>query len=207
MIKVFVGNNIRRNAVIIDENTTLRATLEDAGVDYTVGTTSLDGSSLAPGDLDKTFADFGVTEKCYLLNVVKVDNAATAKILGSACVLTSTHSLETIKLVQKYRPNSLCLYDGEGRDREEVFRVGITTKNNGTVNKFGVGFSDTPGADQKATVTMMIPDGTPDPKAWAEENLGGAILMLTKVESQITSVLEEINQEKAKVSQAITVVA
>lgn len=76
MIKVTIGNNTRREAVIVDENTTLRALLEDNGIDYTSGVMHLDGSSLNPGDLDKTFAQHGITEKCYLLNVVKADNAA-----------------------------------------------------------------------------------------------------------------------------------
>ncbi|MBR4022692.1 MAG: hypothetical protein IKI94_08935 [Ruminococcus sp.] len=76
MIKVTIGNNTRREAVIVDENTTLRAVLEDNGIDYTSGVMHLDGSSLNPGDLDKTFAQHGITEKCYLLNVVKADNAA-----------------------------------------------------------------------------------------------------------------------------------
>lgn len=75
MIKVTVGNNVKRESVIVDENTTLRAVLEDNGIDYTSGTMHLDGSSLKPGELDKTFADLGITEKCYLLNVVKADNA------------------------------------------------------------------------------------------------------------------------------------
>ena len=75
MIKVTIGNNVKREAIIIDKNTTLRAALEDNGVDYTRGVMHLDGSSLQPGDLDKTFADFNITEKCYLLNVVKPDNA------------------------------------------------------------------------------------------------------------------------------------
>ena len=75
MIKVTVGNNVKRESVIIDENTTLRASLENAGIDYTRGAMHLDGSSLNPGDLDKTFAAFGITEKCFLLNVVKADNA------------------------------------------------------------------------------------------------------------------------------------
>lgn len=76
MIKVTVGNNVKREAVIVDENSTLRTVLENNGVDYTTGVMHLDGSSLNPGDLDRTFADFGITEKCYLLNVVKADNAA-----------------------------------------------------------------------------------------------------------------------------------
>lgn len=75
MIKVTVGNNVKRESVIVDENTTLRAVLEDNGIDYTSGTMHLDGSSLKPGEIDKTLADLGITEKCYLLNVVKADNA------------------------------------------------------------------------------------------------------------------------------------
>ena len=75
MIKVTIGNNAGKESVLIDENTTLRAAMEDNGIDYTSGTTHLDGSPLKPGDIDKTFADVGVTEKCFLLNVVKADNA------------------------------------------------------------------------------------------------------------------------------------
>ena len=75
MIKVTVGNNVKRESVIVDENTTLRTVLEDNGIDYTSGTMHLDGSSLKPVEIDKTFADLGITEKCYLLNVVKADNA------------------------------------------------------------------------------------------------------------------------------------
>lgn len=75
MIKVTVGNNVKRETVIVDSTTTLRQVLEDANIDYTRGTMHLDGSSLNPGDLDKTFSQFGITEKCFLLNVVKADNA------------------------------------------------------------------------------------------------------------------------------------
>ena len=76
MIKVTMGNNVKRKTEILDDTTTLREALEDAEIDYTTGIMNLDGSTLNPGDLDKTFADFGITEKCYLLNVVKADNAA-----------------------------------------------------------------------------------------------------------------------------------
>lgn len=75
MIKVVVGNNVKRETVIVESTATLRQVLEEAGVDYTRGTMHLDGSSLAPGDLDRTFNDFGITEKTYLLNVAKADNA------------------------------------------------------------------------------------------------------------------------------------
>lgn len=75
MIKVVVGNNVKRETVIVEKTVTLRSVLENANVDYTRGVMHLDGSTLNPGDLDKTFESFGITEKCYLLNVVKADNA------------------------------------------------------------------------------------------------------------------------------------
>jgi len=75
MIKITMGNNVKRKSEILDPNTTLRDALESAEIDYTTGIMNLDGSTLSPGDLDKTFADFGITDKCYLLNVVKADNA------------------------------------------------------------------------------------------------------------------------------------
>ena len=75
MIKVTMGNNVKRSSHILDEGTTLRTALETAGIDYSYGMMNLDGSTLSPGDLDKTFRDMGITEKCYLLNVVKADNA------------------------------------------------------------------------------------------------------------------------------------
>ena len=76
MIKLTMGNNVKRKDEILDRDTTLREALENAEIDYTSGIMNLDGSPLQPGDLDKTFADFGISEKCYLLNVVKADNAA-----------------------------------------------------------------------------------------------------------------------------------
>lgn len=75
MIKVIVGNNVKRETVIVNSSTTLKQVLEDAGVDYTRGVMNLDGATLQAGDLDKTFDQFGIAEKCFLLNVVKADNA------------------------------------------------------------------------------------------------------------------------------------
>ena len=74
MLKVTMGNNVKRSSEVFDDDTTLREALEKAEIDYTTGVMNLDGSTLNPGDLDRTFADFGITDKCYLLNVVKADN-------------------------------------------------------------------------------------------------------------------------------------
>lgn len=75
MIKVVIGNNVDRKTVFATSEDTLRSVLESNGMDYTRGAMHLDGASLSPGDLDKTFGQFGITEKCFLLQVVKTDNA------------------------------------------------------------------------------------------------------------------------------------
>lgn len=80
MIKVIVGNNVKRESILIPQTTTLRAALEQGNIDYSSGVMHLDGSSISPGDLNKTFADLGYDgsaghDKCFLLNVVKADNA------------------------------------------------------------------------------------------------------------------------------------
>lgn len=80
MIQVTIGNNLDRNRYNIELNTTLRDALEMANVDYSTGTLSLDGASLRPGDLNKTFAEFGYSpeaghNRASLICVVKADNA------------------------------------------------------------------------------------------------------------------------------------
>lgn len=87
MIKAVIGNNVKREAFNFPSDTTLRAALESeevnayfGGYDYSRGVMHLDGSSLNPGDLNKTFAELGYDgserrDKCFLLNVVKADNA------------------------------------------------------------------------------------------------------------------------------------
>lgn len=205
MIKVTIGNNISRNSVIIDENTTLRNALEDAGVDYTIGMTSLDGSTLAPGDLDKTFADFGITEKCYLLNVVKADNAAAVKIVGGACVIESGATPEQIKLLKKFRPNTLNLYEEKGGKKEAVFAVGISN-GTGSINSVGASFGSAVSSDGKATITLMIPEDVKNAKEWAKDRIGVSILHLNKIEEGFADAIAEVEREKEAVAAAITVV-
>ena len=75
MLKIIVGTNTNRKTVMATEDTTLRQCLEENGINYSAGQTSLDGCVLQPGDMDKTFADMHVTEKAYLVCVQKMDNA------------------------------------------------------------------------------------------------------------------------------------
>jgi hypothetical protein len=74
-IRVTVGTNTSRKNVIVDASTTLRKVLEDNEIDYSRANVNLDGASLNPGDMDKTFADLGIAESCFLIASIKQDNA------------------------------------------------------------------------------------------------------------------------------------
>ena len=59
MIQVTVGNNLKREKVLVNPNSTLRQVLEDAEVDYSRGVLNLDGSPIEAGGLNRTFAELG----------------------------------------------------------------------------------------------------------------------------------------------------
>ena len=80
MLRVTVGNNLKRNVVLIDENTTLKACLEEAQIDLSRGIIHLDSAPVEAGGLNKTFAELGYDgtpgkDKAFLLSVTKADNA------------------------------------------------------------------------------------------------------------------------------------
>lgn len=75
MIKVTVGTNTNRKVVITDENRTLKSVLDEYEINYSTANVHLDGATVSAGELNKSFKDLGVTESCYLIAVVKADNA------------------------------------------------------------------------------------------------------------------------------------
>lgn len=74
-VTVTIGNNLKRGDHIIEDTTTLRAAFDKADVDYAIGVNTLDGAALQAGDLDKSFSDFNVKDRCFLYSVVKADNS------------------------------------------------------------------------------------------------------------------------------------
>lgn len=76
MIQVNIKTNTYRGTKVVDETETPRGVFESLGINYSSGMTSLDGIPLAAGEMDKTFADFRITDNCYLFNVVKADGAS-----------------------------------------------------------------------------------------------------------------------------------
>lgn len=205
MIKVCIGSNMGRTTSIIDENTTLRAAFEANNVDYSVGMSSLDGSTLRPGDLDKTFKDFGIAEKCFLMNVVKADNAAKIKLAGSAAVIESDIDFDDLAKVAKYRPEELTLYKGEGSQKEPVFAVGIAKAGTGSINSFGASFAPNGGYGNKAIITMLNDSGEICDLQWVEAHIGLAILNLNKIEENLGAVVTAINDDLSKMNAAVVI--
>lgn len=75
MIKVISGTSLNKQELILSADTTLMDAAEQAGLNVGAGGITLNGSMVSANEFNKTFADFGVTDKCYLLQVVKADNA------------------------------------------------------------------------------------------------------------------------------------
>lgn len=73
MIRVTIGTNTNRKSITLNPNTTIREALEDNNIDYSTGGIHLDGLAIAGSDLDKSFAEYGIEESCYLVSVVKAD--------------------------------------------------------------------------------------------------------------------------------------
>lgn len=75
MIKVTVGDTLNRTQVVVPETDTIRSVLDANNINYSKSGATLDGAALRAGDMDKTFADFGITGECYLIAVTKTENA------------------------------------------------------------------------------------------------------------------------------------
>lgn len=204
MIRVIINNNLHKDSYNLDENMTLRQALETNGVDYSVGVVSLDGSPLRAGDMDKTFADFGIAEKCHLSVVVKADNAASIKIIARNAVLEAGFTLEALKKVSAKRPKSLVITDDKDN---EVFCVGLACKGAGSVNSIGISFAPVAAVNGNAMMTVEIPadiEGAEKAKDWVAEKFGTSVIYLQKIEELIPAAVKEIDEETAKVKACIT---
>lgn len=207
MITVIISNNLTKVRRTLDPNTTLRQALEAEEINYSVGMVSLDGSTLPAGSLDNTFASYGIEEKCFLTVAVKADNAANVKIVGNTCIVEASVTLAQLKKIEASRPKTLVLYEGEGSEKEEVFRI-ATGKGNGHVGASGWNFGEATSASGNALITMQLPegvDGAEAAKKWAAKKIGTGIIQLKKIEERFSGVLGEIDAENAAVESCITV--
>lgn len=75
MLKVTIGTNTSRKAVVVSPDKTLRDVLTENGVNLNVGKLMIDGGAINANQLDQTLAEIGVQDNAYIISVAKADNA------------------------------------------------------------------------------------------------------------------------------------
>jgi archaellin len=203
MIQITLITNSGRKTINVSEDATVREVLDENRVNYSVGMTQIDGCSLRPGDLDKTFAQHGIEDACYLSVVVKADNAATVTVIGEAAVVTSALKLEDIQLAKKYRPEALKLYKDDKKN-EQLFGIDVTTRSSGSINDKGATFSEATNQEGYATITMCV-DRDDDIEAQLTDKIGMGLLYLNKIEENFADAVASIHADQEKIKGFITI--
>lgn len=75
MIKVSVGNNLSRSEVFYEDTSTIQEVLDAQGIDTEGNMVYLNGAAIPPQQFVKRFTDFGVTDSCTLISVIKQTGA------------------------------------------------------------------------------------------------------------------------------------
>jgi len=200
MIKVTIVSNNPRVTDIVSENKTVRQVLEEHDVNYANAAVSMDGFTLQLGDLDKTLAQHGITEKTTISALANKDNAAQATIVGSSCVVKSTLTPEEIKQLKKLHPEALTMTDEDG---EPVFAIDIDEETPGSINNVGACFGRATSADGKATITVVLDPAADNAVDLVYEKLGKALAYLDDMETQIAEVIPTLAEEEARVKAMI----
>lgn len=124
-------------------------------------------------------------------------------ITGSAIVLKSSLTLDTIKKLKKYDPSALKLQDEKER---LIFKVDIAADGNGSVAEKAVYFSPvTHDPEKKATVTMSIPDSVTNAAEYAADLLGAAFTALEGLEDTMAAASVTVDEKKAAMMEKITI--
>jgi hypothetical protein len=128
---------------------------------------------------------------------------ANITVVGNSYVVTSDIPAADLERVKKYRPSALTLVDEE--TKETYFRVGVSSGAS-SLNDNGINFGGVTNDEEKlATATLSIPSDVEDVKAYVLDKAGVAISNLDKVESGITTALEDIKQEHDSIAERIIV--
>lgn len=194
-----VFNSMVRKNVLIDGERTVAELFDMAGV--MIGNSKVYVGGKYVNDLDTTIDELGLDSSLQLqaMATVKAENAASAKVTGGACVITSTMKLEDIKKLERYAPESLALYDDDGN---QTFAVD-TSSGNGSISNWGATFGKHTTADGYATITLPY-DGE-DPAKFVEDNYGVGIYKLSQLEALVDEALAEVSRMLGDIRASISV--
>lgn len=116
----------------------------------------------------------------------------------NALFIASKYNVATIEKVQKYYPDALVLYKGEGEEREPVCAIAVGDM--ASANEYGIVFAnDSISEPRVAMMSVEVPatlESQDDIRAWYREKLGMTIVNCNKIEEQIATALTEINADE-----------
>lgn len=123
------------------------------------------------------------------------------QIIGNALLLTSKLKLDTIKKIEKFNKDLLCLTEVNGDEVKELFRISIGKT--ADISKYGVVFTnaDTNG---NACATILLPNNLKNRTEYVKEEYGTALFMLSDLEDAIATAESEINAAFEKLNDDIT---
>lgn len=128
-------------------------------------------------------------------------------ITGTACVITSALKLEDLKLLAKYNPSALTLYEkDEDGNKEPFFSVFVKPGCPGSINENGAVFGKA-SPEGFAQITMIVDaPADADLKEVVAEKCGKGLLKMAKFEEAIPAAVEALKAEKASILDSIEVV-
>ena len=75
MTKVTLSTPDSRNAVMVEDDQSIKEILDDNGINYSRASVMIDGMTLTADQLRKTLSDLGTVGDCIIATCVKMDNA------------------------------------------------------------------------------------------------------------------------------------
>lgn len=118
--------------------------------------------------------------------------------MGTAVSISTTVSMDELARLTKKLPEALSLYEGEGKEKHEVFRV--MTGSQTQLENWGACFNGTT-TNGMAMMTLDV-SGKPDDvsaKEFIAEKYGAALLRLRQVEEQFIPALELLDAQRSQI--------
>lgn len=191
MIKVIVGSNAHREEKIVTPDRTIRDILEEAQINYHVGTVCLNNDIIESRDMDATIGDYSDGDDMLFLTVI--ENKCNAMRIVNAMgtyVVKMDFGPEEIAILEDNDEESLQLK----KDKKVLFAVGVGETPE--ISRFGVVFSEV--NDGKFTMSV---------DAESDEDFalryGKTINMLRKMETQIQAAVDLVSDDAMELIERI----
>ena len=122
------------------------------------------------------------------------------QIVGNAFMVVSKLKLKTIKNLEKYENNALCLKDYSNDEEKEIFR--IATGKTASISKCGIVFAEE-NKEGFATATMLFPADVKNKKQFIKDNYGKVLFLLNDVECSANHAYMHIQKAFAELDNII----